>query len=135
MWIASKLGFFSVVIDNQRAGRMLVRARCKADIFNLFDANEDLKSMEPPTSDESRDYRWRLSLDKTDWLRLACRLAQGIDYGNFKSEVAKHPEQGSKLHAYHQVWHELWQVQRDEPEPLPAKRMARKRKAKHVPKN
>ena len=53
MWIASTLGWFSIVTDLKRPGRMLVRARCCQDIFNLYGANRDLKSIEEPTSDRA----------------------------------------------------------------------------------
>lgn len=111
MWIASTKGWFSVVIDNQRPGRMLVRARCRQDIANLYEANKDLASIEKPTSDESRDYRYRMSVDCEDWLRLAERLAAGVDYSNFKSAVAKQPTQQNKTEAYHQVWAIMHHVQ------------------------
>jgi hypothetical protein len=114
MWIFSKSGFYSVVIDNQQPGRMLIRARCAADIQNLWDEHhETLKSMTEPTSGETRDYRWRLSLDKTDWMRLACRLAQAIDYSNFKSECHKRPDQANKTLVYSKVWQVLHDVQRE----------------------
>jgi len=104
MWLCTKTGFFSVVIDRQRPGRMLVRARCRQDIENLYEMAKDLASIEKPTSDESRDYRYRMSVDREDWLRLACRSAQRVDYDNFKSAVAKEPSQQNKLEAYHEVW-------------------------------
>ena len=89
MWIASTLGWFSVVVDTQRPGRLLVRARCKADIDGLYEMAKDLASIEKPTSGTLRDYRHRLSCDREDWLRIAVRLADGVTYSNFKSEVAK----------------------------------------------
>jgi len=135
MWIASTLGWFSVVIDNERPGRMLVRARCRQDALNLYEANKDLASIEKPTSDPTRDYRYRLSIDKLDWVVLASRLAQAVDYSNFKSEVAKQPSQRNKHDAYHEVWATLYRVQLDErltdetTTPKPAKR----KKARSVP--
>ena len=35
MWIASTISWFSVVRDREHKGRVLVRARAKADIDNL----------------------------------------------------------------------------------------------------
>ena len=56
MWLFTEKGFYSVVIDNQHPGRMFIRARCKADIFNLFnDHHETLTTMTAPTSDPTRD--------------------------------------------------------------------------------
>lgn len=114
MWIASTLGWFSVVVDTQRPGRLLVRARCKADIDGLYEMAKDLASIEKPTSDPLRDYRHRLSCDREDWLRIAVRLADGVTYSNFKSEVAKQESQQNKYAAYHQVWATLARLQADE---------------------
>jgi hypothetical protein len=121
MWIATVSGFFSVVADTQRPGRMLIRARCRADIFNLYHAHQGLKSMEPPTSDEMRDYRWRISIDRIDWIILAGRLAQEVDYPNFKSAVHEHANQSNKYGPYLQTWSTMKGVQdREVPERLPA---------------
>ena len=70
--------------------------------------------MEEPTSDPSRDYRWRMSVSKADFVKLAGRLAEAIDYPNFKSAVAKEPSQRNKSTAYHDVWENLRQVQVEE---------------------
>src|ERR1700759_1216709 len=97
MWIASTKGWFSVVIDNQRPGRMLVRARCRQDIYNLYNEHhETLASMEMPTSDPGRDYRWRMSISKEDFVKLAGRLAEAVTYSNFKSAVHDRPDQQNK---------------------------------------
>jgi hypothetical protein len=121
MWMATVSGFFSVVTDTQRPGRMLIRARCRADIFNLYNAHQGLKSMEPPTSDEMRDYRWRISIDRIDWIILAGRLAQEVDYPNFKSAVHQHPDQSNKNGPYLQTWSTMKGVQeREDRERLPA---------------
>lgn len=119
MWLATQIGFFSVVIDSKREGRMLVRARCKADIYNLFDAHRDLKSMEPPTSDERRDYRWRMSISREDWVTLAGRLAGAIDYPNFKNAVLQREDQHHKHYYYVEMWGVLRRLQLDEDPPLP----------------
>jgi hypothetical protein len=111
MWIASKNGWFSVVVDLEREDRMLIRARCRADIFNLFNAHQDLPSIERPASDESRDYRWRMSISKADWVQLAARLAEGVDYSNFKNTVHEKPDQGSKGRAYLVIWRAMRDVQ------------------------
>src|ERR1700730_979705 len=63
LWLFTEKGLYSVVIDSQHENRMLIRPSCKADIFNLCDDHDEtLTSM----TDESRDYRWRPGLDKTD---------------------------------------------------------------------
>jgi hypothetical protein len=77
MWIFSTIGFFSIVTDSTCKGRMLIRARTKTDIDNLFRSHRETgASMEPPTSDEARDYRYQLSISKRDWVKLAAKLAR-----------------------------------------------------------
>lgn len=115
MWLFTVRGFFSVVIDNQHEGRMLIRARCRADIFNLYnDHHEALSSMTRPASDPTRDYRWRLSVSREEWLILATRLADAVNYSNFKSACHKRPDQDSKAGALLHVWGIMSDLQRDE---------------------
>jgi hypothetical protein len=115
MWLATVKGWFSVVIDNQRAGRMLVRARCRQDIMNLYNEHhETLPSIELPTSDPSRDYRWRMSVSKEDFVKLAARLAETVTYSNFKTAVHDRPDQQNKTLAYGKLWQTMLDVQRDE---------------------
>jgi hypothetical protein len=121
MWIATTSGFFSVVADSQRSDRMLIRARCRADIFNLYKAHQGLQSMESPASDDTRDYRWRISIDRIDWIILAGRLGQEVDYPNFKAAVHQHTDQNNKYGPYLQIWSTMKGLQeREDPEPLPA---------------
>jgi hypothetical protein len=107
---------------------MLIRARCRADIFNLFDASKDLPSMERPTSDESRDYRWRMSISKADWVQLATRLAEAVDYSNFKNAVHDQPDQLNKGRPYLAIWRIMHEVQLAEGPPKPPKAKRAKRK-------
>jgi hypothetical protein len=132
MWLATVFGWFSVVTDLKREDRMLIRARCRADIFNLFDANQDLPSIERPTSDESRDYRWRMSVSRADWLNLAGRLAASIDYSNFKNAVHDQPDQVSKGRPYLAIWRVMHEVQVAEGPPKPPKQK-RSRRRKNDP--
>jgi hypothetical protein len=130
MWLATVSGWFSVVVDLERPDCMLIRARCRADIFNLFEANQDLPSIERPTSDESRDYRWRMSIGRADWVQLAARLAEAVDYSNFKNAVHDQPDQLNKGRAYLAVWRVMHEVQIAEgpPKAPKAKRARRRRK-------
>jgi hypothetical protein len=85
------------------------------DIANLWrDHHAALPSMTEPTSNELRDYRWRLSVSKADFVTLAARLAEGVTYSNFKSAVHKEPSQQNKSLPYLRVWQLLNDVQRAE---------------------
>jgi hypothetical protein len=77
MWLATVSGWFSVVVDLQREDRMQIHARCCTDIHNLYAAHKDLPSIERPTSHEHRDYPWRMSIGKADWIRASLRFSPG----------------------------------------------------------
>jgi hypothetical protein len=121
MWTATTIGFFSVVRDRQTKGGVLVRARAKADIWNLYrmfstayKGKGKRYKMTRPKADERRDYRWRIAMRKKDWAKIVYRLAMGIDYCNFKDEVHNRPDQANKNSAYLSVWSALMGVQRRE---------------------
>jgi hypothetical protein len=112
MWLFTADGFFSTVIDKMEPGRMLIRARCERDIQSLYGRfKAKCPSMRKPTSDETRDYRWRLSIGKRDWVKLAAELASEVDYPNFKSAVHRKPDQRNKSRAYAEVWATMHRVQ------------------------
>jgi len=53
MWIFATIGCFSIVTDSMKPGWLLIRARARADIDNLYRAHrESCPSMTPPSSDE-----------------------------------------------------------------------------------
>ena len=125
MWIFSTIGFFSIVTDSTRKGRILIRARTKTDIDNLFRSHrETCASMEPPTSDEARDYRYRLSISKRDWMKLAAKLAEQVEYNNFKMAVHERPDQADKTAAYSEIWWTMRRVQMGESNERPVKQKA-----------
>jgi hypothetical protein len=115
MWLATVDGFFSTVIDKMEPGRMLIRARCEKDIKNLYDpCRKACPSMRKPTSDETRDYRWRLSISKRDWVKVASALASEVDYPNFKSAVHDRPDQDNKSRPYLEIWSIMHALQAEE---------------------
>jgi len=117
-------GFFSVVRDRQTKGGVLIRARAKADIYNLYrkfstaypkrHLREKRFKMSRPKADEHRDYRWRIAMRKRDWAQIVYRLAMEIGYCNFKEEVHKRPDQANKHSAYLSVWSAMLRVQHEE---------------------
>src|ERR1700680_2300298 len=78
MWIFTVKGFYSAVADAQKPGQVLVRARCKADIWNLYRGYHHRFTMTRPKADERRDYRWRLGMKRKDFARLAAALAHEV---------------------------------------------------------
>lgn len=112
MWIASKLGFFSVV--QKAAGEWHIRARTRQDLVNLIRAAY-LNQAEVTDQIEEwpeADYRWRIIVrDADEFAGLFTSLADTVTYANFKAEVGRTPDQEDKLPAYHQLWHALHELQ------------------------
>jgi hypothetical protein len=59
----------------------------------------------------SADYRFRIVLDHDQTLIVFTLLAESIDYGNFKDEIARRTDQRPKLDAYHEFWGAMINVQ------------------------
>jgi hypothetical protein len=57
------------------------------------------------------DYRYRASVDKTAWAAVLERIAQTIDYPNFKSAVAEIDGNNEYCHALHRVWEVMYELQ------------------------
>ena len=112
MWIASKLGFYSIV---QKGGTFHVRARARKDLLNLVAAtSSDLGPGQISESPEA-DYRWRIVLPAEDMKPVWDALAASVDYPNFKSQIASTPDQRDKLPIYHEIWHLLYDYQQSDP--------------------
>ena len=57
------------------------------------------------------DYRFRVFVDREDWVQAAAELAREIDYDNFKNAVAD--RQGpARASIYSKVWSALGRLQR-----------------------
>lgn len=102
MWIASKLGWFSIVLKGENYH---IRARRKKDLENLLDVvgGESLPPIETWTVS---DYRYRVRIPEASNLigEVFAVLCCSVDYPNFKSMIAATPDQREKLHAYHEIW-------------------------------
>ena len=106
MWIASKLGFYSIV---QKDDGFHVRARNRPDLERLLTA----AAVTAPIQEwPAADYRWRVILEPTQLAGVFRALEASVDYPNFKSEVARHADQTEKLPAYHALWGGLHQLQK-----------------------
>jgi hypothetical protein len=123
MWIASKYGFFSIVLKD---GHYNIRARARADLEALLvqiGAMQSECAMDPPRTYciehwPTADYAWRIRIPVSDddpphnmLSGLFAILADSIDYPNFKSQIAATPGQRDKLPIYHEIWHLLYDYQ------------------------
>lgn len=125
MWLCTKYGFFSVKRD--REDRYFIRARVRQDLVNLCEEMKNVFGRDPEDPAHVRlanegsgygpfdaseaiqdwpaaDYRFRLIVSKEALDAIFDRLADSIDYPNFKAEVSRHPDQHRHLHLYHEVW-------------------------------
>ena len=104
MWLATKFGFYSIVqkqTSNDGPLKFHVRARIHTDLENLLTASGlSHEIQEWPDA----DYRYRVIIDQKELAQLMAVLAGTLDYGNFKSMIAATPGQRGKLHAYHEIW-------------------------------
>lgn len=106
MWICTKFGFFSVV--QKAPDEFHVRARVRKDLANLKKAAHLSAKIH---RSEPADYRYRMVLHVGAWRIAAATLIDSVDYPNFKSMVAKSPDQAEKLTTYSDFHHDMEQLQ------------------------
>ena len=105
MWIATKHGFYSIV--QKAPTNFHIRARVRRDLENLLKLTAtDWEILEWPLA----DYRYRVIVERKDFVEVMGALALDLDYPNFKSQIAKTPDQRAKLDAFHQIWALLAQL-------------------------
>lgn len=96
MWIATEKGFFSIVKDTT-TGMMLVRARKKSDLKELFPKKKII-------TNENKDYVYRVYATQKEVANKLFGLGAQIDYHNFKGHIGKVKKQKDKLPFYSQIW-------------------------------
>jgi hypothetical protein len=113
MWFISKYGFASAVQHTDKPGCVLVRARDKGDLEEFCGVARDCDvpgfSEEVIEENPNADYRYRMTVKTEDWAQLVKVLALGIDYPNFKNEVAS--VDPGRAGIYGGVWSELMKIQ------------------------
>lgn len=103
MWLFTKVGFFSVVLETYAKGkpRLMVRARVGKDLDALRATYAP--KLSATKQEKGRDYPYRAFITHAEFAKVVAKLVTDIDYGNFKSMVAK--EQGHpRSRLYHGVW-------------------------------
>lgn len=119
MWLLTPIGFFSAV-RKPGDSTLTVRARVAGDLDSL--RARYLPRLSPVDAHGGTDYPFRARCTQEEWAMALARMALDIDYGNFKSEVAK--RQGpARAHVYSKVWSALRSLESSEsaaPAPAPA---------------
>lgn len=137
MWLITPIGFFSIVQKPTDKARdtLTVRARVRSDLEALRDTC--LPSLGEIKESPNNDYRFRAVAPRANVSAAAADLIAGLDYSNFKSEVAR--RQGVKREQlYHDVWHVLYSLQTGRydaavPCPRPATPATRSGKQRVIP--
>jgi ADP-ribose pyrophosphatase YjhB (NUDIX family) len=112
MWLITPFGFFSIVQKpgDRQAGTLTVRARLRSDLAAL--GEHVLPSLGVIEESTDTDYRFRATAPRAEVSAAMVRLVDGLDYDNFKAEVAK--RQGHvRSNLYHEVWSVLHRLQTD----------------------
>ena len=109
MWLFTKRGFYSIV--EKKPGEFHIRARARKDLENLKQLAEIKRRI---VLTRNADYRYRLVVNKIEVLAALASLAADIDYSNFKDRIAADPVQREKLHAYHEIWATMHELQMQE---------------------
>lgn len=125
MWIASTIGWFDVVKDRDVKGGVIIKARCKADIWNLYRQFSNARKgkgrrfkLGKPISSKQWDYRYGIKCQKRVAAQIIYRLAMQIDYSLFKGAVHDRPDQHNKTSAYLTIWSTMLRVQQHEEDRL-----------------
>lgn len=99
MWVFTPEAFFSAV---QKYGTdfITVRARVQGDLDKL---RKYMPGLGPEQKGGGTDYPFRATVSKADFKEGMAKLADTVDYDNFKSETAR-VSGHDRAHIYHEVW-------------------------------
>ncbi len=100
MWLFTSNSFVSIVVDKENQHRLLIRARCKGDIEELF----------PQSSvfiDENADYRYRAYISKSEVSQNLFEYIDNLNYTNFKNSI---PDEKS---TYQDACLWVWTIMKD----------------------
>ena len=89
MWLVTTIGFFSVVEKewDRKPGTLTVRARVREDLDAL--RGQFLPELGPTVESDTADYGFRAQAPRAAFAAAMPRLAEAIDYDNFKDAVAE----------------------------------------------
>ena len=119
MWIFTRYGFFSFVCARQGDGkygqpvdpdRIMIRARSMEHLECLKGRFVDELDQYDIREFGNSDYPFRIIIKKLIWWKLVTKLAEEVDYDNFKSEVARYLGQSGS--DYGEALHQVWEVMR-----------------------
>lgn len=124
MWLVTPYGFYSAIAHRSKPDTLIVRARARTDLETLIERFELNATIETILK---ADYPHRIELPKSTWADVVARMAQSIDYANFKDE-AKRVSGKRRADVLMRVWSALRDIERDDPT-LPKSGWARQESA------
>ena len=81
MWLCLNDGFLSVVSDIRDSSRLMVRARRKEALTNIFGDQVEI------VENAGSDYRWRTFIGRKTLAALVAARIEKIGYTNFKNST------------------------------------------------
>lgn len=109
MWLFTKSGFFSVVVDPEKPDGLVIRGRMDGHLHHLCDDMGWPRSRVVATP--ARDYRFRIPVTLMEWRDCASMLtaeASGTD--NFKAACSREASIGNLDSAYVKTLGKVWQT-------------------------
>lgn len=107
MWIIATTGFYSVM---RKPGdeQLVIRSRVRKDLVDL--KKRYLPSLGKIIDTDNSDYRFRAYADASAVGAALAKIAEDIDYSNFKDEV-KHLQGQQRATVYMRIWTALLSLQ------------------------
>jgi hypothetical protein len=108
MWVISKSGFYSVVQTTD--GKVQVRSRSREDLERLQQFMPEPRAGKILSTPHA-DYPYRIVVMPSVWQYCVSKLAEEIDYPNFKDAVAAIDQDRAQV--YSDVWGTLRAIELD----------------------
>jgi len=108
MWIFTKQGFYSATMSTVKLGHIQVRARTREHLERLMEALPKELNRSKIVETPAADYRWRIVMTPAKWTLCMMKLAEDIDYSNFKNACA---HAGLNTAPHHDVWRTMRHLQ------------------------
>ena len=110
MWLVTTIGFFSIVEKewDRKTNTLTVRARVRGDLDALRE--QFLPELGSIVESDTADYRFRAQVPRTAFAAAISRMAEAIDYDNFKDAVEERQDH-PRAAVYLRVWKVLERLQ------------------------
>jgi hypothetical protein len=121
MWIFTRYGFFSIACARKKDGsidedKVMIRARSRKHLENLRDRFPESECARAEIiCNAGTDYKFRLIVLKSEWVKIVSQLVTEQTWSNFKNEALsfgnKIKSSSRYIHALHQIWEVMFRFQ------------------------